>query len=128
MKNRIEQRRVRHQRLRQKVKGTAARPRMSLYFSNRNITVQFIDDEAEKTLAAFSTVGKDGKLNVAAATEAGRKAAEVAQAKGISLVVVDRGGFDFHGRVQALVESAIEAGLKISEKNISATETEEEAK
>lgn len=103
-------------RLRQKVKGTAARPRMSLYFSNRNVTVQFIDDDAAKTLAAFSSVGADAKLNVASAVEAGKKAAEAAKAKGIETVVVDRGGFAFHGRVKALVEAAVEAGLKITQK------------
>lgn len=123
MKNRIDQRRLRHQRLRQKVKGTAARPRMSLYFSNRNITVQFINDDTATTIAAFTTVGKDGKLNVAAATEAGAKAAEAALAKGITAVVVDRGGFAFHGRVKALVDAAVAAGIKITEK----TATEEEA-
>jgi len=116
MKNRIEQRRLRHRRLRQKVQGTAARPRMALYFSNKNITVQFIDDDAAKTIAAATTVGTDAKLNVATATEIGKKAAEAAIAKGVSLVVVDRGGFAYHGRVKALVEAAIAAGLKISEK------------
>ena len=122
MKNRIEQRRLRHRRLRQKVKGTAARPRMALYFSNKNITVQFIDDDAAKTIAAATTVGTDAKLNVATATEIGKKAAEAAIAKGVSLVVVDRGGFAYHGRVKALVEAAIAAGLKISEKEPAKTQ------
>ena len=76
MKNRIEQRRLRHRRLRQKVKGTAARPRMALHFSNKNINVQFIDDDAAKTIAAATTLGADAKLNVATATEIGKKAAE----------------------------------------------------
>ena len=62
MKNRIDQRRLRHQRLRQKVKGTAARPRMAIAMSNKNITVQFIDDDAANTLASYSTVGTDAKL------------------------------------------------------------------
>ncbi len=124
MKNRIEQRRLRHQRLRQKVKGTAARPRMSLYISNSNITVQFIDDVAATTLASYTTVGSKAKLNIATAQEAGKKAAEAAIAKGISLVVVDRGGYAYHGRIKALVESAVAAGLKISEKAAAATEEE----
>ena len=115
MKNRIEQRRLRHRRLRQKVKGTAARPRMSLYFSNKNITVQFVDDDAAKTVAAVATTGTGAKLNVATAAETGKKAAEAAIAKGVSRVVVDRGGFAFHGRVKALVEAAVEAGLKITD-------------
>ena len=116
MKNRIEQRRLRHRRLRQKVQGTAARPRMALYFSNKNINVQFIDDDAAKTIAAATTLGTDAKLNVATATELGKKAAEAAIAKGVSKVVVDRGGYAFHGRVKALVEAAVAAGLKISDK------------
>jgi large subunit ribosomal protein L18 len=116
MKNRIEQRRLRHRRLRQKVQGTAARPRMALYFSNKNINVQFIDDDAAKTVAAATTLGTDAKLNVATATELGKKAAEAAIAKGVSKVVVDRGGYAFHGRVKALVEAAVAAGLKISDK------------
>jgi len=127
MKNRIEQRRLRHRRLRQKVKGTAARPRMALYFSNKNITVQFVDDDAAATLAAVSTVGSDAKLNVATATETGKKAAEAAIAKGISRIVVDRGGFAFHGRVKALVDAAVAAGLKITDGD-TATETDKEAK
>ena len=116
MKNRIEQRRLRHRRLRQKVQGTAARPRMALYFSNKNINVQFIDDDAAKTIAAATTLGTDAKLNVATATELGKKAAEAAIAKGVSKVVVDRCGYAFHGRVKALVEAAVAAGLKISDK------------
>jgi large subunit ribosomal protein L18 len=121
MKNRIDQRRMRHQRLRQKVKGTAARPRMSINLSNRNINVQFIDDDAATTLASYTTVGTDSKLNVETAKAAGAKAAEAALAKGISLVVVDRGGFKYHGRVKALVESAVAAGVKISAKDAEET-------
>ena len=116
MKNRIDQRRLRHQRLRQKVKGTAARPRMAIAMSNKNITVQFIDDDAANTLASYSTVGTDAKLNIATAKEAGAKAAEAALAKGIRKVVVDRGGFKYHGRVKAAVEAALEAGLKLNDK------------
>ena len=127
MKNRIEQRRLRHRRLRQKVKGTAARPRMSIYFSNRTATVQFVDDDAGKTLAACTTVGTDAKLNVATAADLGGKAAAAAAEKGISLVVVDRGGRAYHGRVKALVEAAIAGGIKITESG-SAPATNEEAK
>lgn len=127
MKNRIEQRRLRHRRLRQKVQGTAARPRMSLYFSNKHITVQFIDDEKAATLAAVTSAGTDAKLNVATAREIGAKAAEAAKAKGVTVVVVDRGGYAFHGRVKALVEAAVAAGLSISARK-PATATEEEAK
>ena len=107
MKNRKEQRQRRHQRLRQRVKGTAERPRMSICISNQHLYVQFIDDDAQCTLAAASTAG-----------------AEAALAKGLSRVVVDRGGFRYHGRVKELVEAAVAAGLSISDKD----KTEEESK
>lgn len=125
MKNRIEQRRLRHQRLRQKVIGTAARPRMAIAMSNKNIQVQFIDDDKGMTLASASTFKSDANLNIATAKEIGAKAAAAAIEKGISLVVVDRGGFGFHGRVKELVDAAVAAGLKISTK---APVAEEEAK
>ncbi len=125
MKNRIEQRRLRHMRLRQKVKGTAERPRMSIHMSSRNINVQFVDDDAGNTLASVTTVGTKASLNLETAKATGQKAAEAAIAKGISLVVVDRGGFAYHGRVKAIVESAVAAGLKISAK---ADKAAEEAK
>ena len=115
MKNRIDQRRLRHQRLRQKVKGTAARPRMAIAMSNKNINVQFIDDDAGKTLAQANTL-KDEKANTEVAKALGAKAAEAAKAAGISTVVVDRGGFKYTGRVAAIVESAVEAGLSVSAK------------
>lgn len=124
MKNRKEQRQRRHQRLRQRIKGTAARPRMSICISNKNIYVQFIDDLAMTTLASASTIGGKTAINCATAQVIGKSAAEAAAAKGISLVVVDRGGFQYHGRVKDIVESAVAAGLKISEK----VKTEEEAK
>lgn len=116
MKNRKEQKRRRHQRLRQRIKGTADRPRMSICVSNKNIYVQFIDDEAMRTLAAASTVGQHAALNISTAREVGKAAAEAAQARGIGLVVVDRGGQQYHGRVRAVVETAVAAGLKISTK------------
>ena len=115
MKNRIDQRRLRHQRLRQKVKGTAARPRMAIAMSNKNINVQFIDDDAGKTLAQANTL-KDEKANTEVAKALGARAAEAAKAAGISTVVVDRGGFKYTGRVAAIVESAVEAGLSVSAK------------
>ena len=115
MKNRKEQRQLRHQRLRQRIRGTAARPRLSICVSNKNIYVQFIDDDAMMTLAAASTIGRKAPVNRATAADIGRAAAESAQAKGINLVVVDRGGLQYHGRVQAIVEAAVAAGLRISE-------------
>ena len=124
MKNRKEQRQRRHQRLRQRVKGTAERPRMSICISNQHLYVQFIDDDAQCTLAAASTAGAKAAVNCAAARALGQTAAEAALAKGISRVVIDRGGFRYHGRVKELVEAAVAAGLSISDKD----KTEEESK
>ncbi len=125
MKNRIQQRRVRHQRIRQRIKGTASRPRMAIAKSNKNIFIQFIDDVAQNTLASYST-SKADKMNLEVATEAGKAAAEAAMAKGITEVVVDRGGFLVHGKVKAVVDAAVEAGLTISKKAV-AKDAEENA-
>ena len=112
----LKQYRVRrHLRLRQKVQGTAERPRMSVFVSNQHYYVQFIDDAAAKTLAAVSTVAgslKGRSLNVETARELGRQAAEAAKAKGIAEVVFDRGGFAYRGRLKALADAAREGGLK----------------
>ena len=89
--NRKVQRQKRHLRLRQKVVGTAARPRMSICITNKNIYVQFIDDDAGKTLASASTI-KGDSANLEAAKALGATAAEAAKAAGVSVVVVDRGG------------------------------------
>jgi len=123
--NRKEQRNRRHMRLRQRVKGTAARPRMAICISNKHMYVQFIDDVAMRTLAATSTLKEAKPCNLETAKLVGEQAANVAKEKGISIVVVDRGGFKFHGRVKQIVEAATAAGLKISER---AVETAEEGK
>ena len=115
MFNRKVQRQKRHMRLRQRVIGTAERPRMSICVTNKNMYVQFIDDDAGKTLAQANTL-KDEKANTEVAKALGAKAAEAAKAAGISTVVVDRGGFKYTGRVAAIVESAVEAGLSVSAK------------
>ena len=115
MFNRKVQRQKRHQRLRQRVIGTAERPRMSICVTNKHMYVQFIDDDAGKTLAQANTL-KDEKANIEGAKALGAKAAEAAKAAGISTVVVDRGGFKYTGRVAAIVESAVEAGLSVSAK------------
>lgn len=105
-------------RVRQKVSGTPARPRMSVCFTNENIHVQFIDDVARVTLAAVSTTSKTvpdrTKLaaNAASAKVVGGLAAQAALGKGIKEVVFDRGGARYHGKVKALAEAAREAGLK----------------
>ena len=105
----------RHRRLRQKVQGTAERPRMSVFVSNQHFYVQFIDDAAAKTLAAVSTLAgalKGARLNAETAQALGREAAEAAKAKGIAVVVFDRGGFAYGRRLKALADAAREAGLK----------------
>jgi large subunit ribosomal protein L18 len=115
--NNLKEYRVRrHRRLRQKIAGTAARPRMAVYVSNTNLYVQFVDDDAQRTLASASSLGMKAKLNVETAAKVGELAAEAAKKAGISLIVVDRGGFKFHGRVKAAVEAALANGLKVNDK------------
>ena len=113
MFNRKEQRQKRYQRLRQRVIGSAERPRMSICVTNKNMYVQFIDDGAGRTLASASSL-KEKKANLEVAKSLGQAAAAAAKTAGITTVVVDRGGFKYTGRVAAIVESAVEAGLKIS--------------
>jgi large subunit ribosomal protein L18 len=107
---------LRRWRIRKKVVGTSVRPRMAVCFSNENIHVQFIDDDAGKTLAAASTVSKtapkDAAANVKGAKVIGALAARNAMEKGIKEVVFDRGGARYHGKVKALADAAREAGLK----------------
>ena len=101
--------------IRKKVEGTAGRPRMSVFRSNKEIYVQFIDDEAGKTLASASSSDKEVNSSgskVELANSVGKKAAEVALAAGIAQVVFDRNGYLYHGRVKALAEGAREGGLK----------------
>ena len=114
-RTKVELRERRHLRLRQKVRGTAARPRMAVCFTGLHIYVQFIDDVAGKTVAAASTNAGDGKgvkANLDGAKKIGAMAAQAAKAKQITEVVFDRGGFQYHGRVKALADAAREAGLK----------------
>jgi large subunit ribosomal protein L18 len=107
---------LRHWRIRKKVRGTSGRPRMSVCFTNKNIHVQFIDDIAGKTLVAASTTSKSApdKLaaNAASAKKNGALAAQAAIGKGIKAVVFDRGGARYHGKVKALADAAREAGLQ----------------
>jgi large subunit ribosomal protein L18 len=110
----VEARRRRHLRLRQWVRGTAARPRLSVCFTGQHIYVQFIDDRQGRTLAAVSTRGAEAKglkANVAGAKKLGSLAAQKAKEKNISQVVFDRGGFRYHGRVKALADAARAEGL-----------------
>ncbi|WP_425037344.1 50S ribosomal protein L18 [Primorskyibacter sp. S187A] len=107
----------RRQRVRNKLrKVNAGRIRMSVHRSNKNISVQLIDDVAGKTLAAASTLEKDlgvvGKNNVEAASKVGAAIAERAKKAGVEECYFDRGGFLFHGGVKALADAAREGGLK----------------
>ncbi len=105
----------RHWRVRRKVQGTAARPRMCVCFTGKHIYVQFVDDDKRVTLAAASTLAPEAKGtrgNVAGARKIGALAAEKAKARSISTVVFDRGGFRYHSRMKALADAAREAGLK----------------
>lgn len=110
-KTRKDYRASRHQRIRKKISGTAACPRMAIMVSNQHMYVQLIDDESGSTLVAADSM-KVGGNNLAAATEIGKRAGEAAKEKGLCQFVVDRGGFRFHGRVKAIVDAAIEAGLR----------------
>ncbi|MDR0582438.1 MAG: 50S ribosomal protein L18 [Prevotellaceae bacterium] len=105
-------------RIRKVVRGTAERPRMSVFRSNKSIYVQFIDDIAGVTLATASSIEKavteavKGKSGVETAKLVGKLAAERAAAKGITTVSFDRGGYLYHGRVKNLADAAREGGLK----------------
>lgn len=114
-----EMRLLRHSRLRKSVSGTAERPRMSVFRSNCELYVQVIDDTVGHTLVsantnekAFASSFEGNHCTVAAAKVIGKMVAERAAEKGITEVVFDRGGHDYHGRVQAIAEAAREAGLK----------------
>ncbi len=114
-KDKNAQRVKRHLRVRAKISGTAAMPRLCVYRSNANITAQIIDDVAGVTLVSASTLeasfeGNGG--NKAAAKQVGLTVAERALEKGITAVVFDRGGYLYHGRVSELAEGAREGGLK----------------
>ena len=108
------QRIKRHARVRGKISGTAERPRLSVFRSEKNIYAQIIDDVAGNTLVAASSVEKDfgPGSNKEAARKVGKLVAERAVAKGIEEVVFDRGGYIYHGRVKELAEGAREGGLK----------------
>jgi large subunit ribosomal protein L18 len=105
----------RHHRVRKHVRGSADRPRLAVFRSNRHISAQVIDDRAGTTLASASTLEADlraGSSNKDAAGKVGARLAERAKAAGVTKVVFDRGGFLYHGRVAALAEGAREAGLE----------------
>ena len=106
----------RHSRVRKKVTGTTARPRLVVFRSTRHVEAQIIDDTAGKTLAAASTMEADLRAasgdKTAKATEVGKLLGDRAKAAGVTSVVFDRGGYRYHGRVAALADGAREAGLE----------------
>jgi large subunit ribosomal protein L18 len=103
----------RRRRVRAKVRGTAERPRISVFRSNRGIFAQLIDDDAGRTLAAVNWTEAELKSlpRMEQANKAGAVLAERAKAAGVEAAVFDRGGYRYHGRVKALAEGAREAGL-----------------
>jgi large subunit ribosomal protein L18 len=108
----------RQKRVRKKIRGTAERPRLTVFRSTRHLYVQLIDDTSGRTITGLSTLSPDlkGKLkgggNIDAAKKLGQAVARRAQDKGVTEVVFDRNGFLYHGRVKALADAAREGGLK----------------
>jgi large subunit ribosomal protein L18 len=119
-RSRALQRRRRHLRVRNKVQGTAERPRLCVYRSLKNIEGQLVDDDAGRTLVGLSTLAAELKdfaaegknRRVEEAKAAGKLLGEKAKAQGITAVVFDRGGYKYHGRVKAFAEGAREGGLE----------------
>ncbi|HKQ88830.1 MAG TPA: 50S ribosomal protein L18 [Candidatus Acidoferrales bacterium] len=107
-----------HLRMRKRVAGTSERPRLCVHRTTRHIRAQVIDDLTGRTIVAASSLDKEvrevikGGGNVAASKVVGKIIAQRAKAKGVEKVVFDRGGYQYHGRVQALADSAREAGLQ----------------
>ena len=118
-RNRAEVRTAVHRRIRHKVRGSSARPRLAVYRSLNHIYAQVIDDDKAQTLASASTTEKALKVksggNIEAAKKIGQTIAERALAAGVSSVVFDRGGYLYHGRVKALTDAARAAGLNKNE-------------
>ena len=111
-----QHRKRRHRRVRKKIMGTAQRPRLAVFRSNRHIYVQAIDDIAGRTLACASTVEADQRAGATATVDAAKasasSSASAPKAAGIDAAVFDRGGFQYHGRVAAVADGAREAGLE----------------
>ena len=116
--SRTQVRQKKHRRMRNHIAGTAAKPRLAVFRSNKHMYAQIIDDVAGRTLVSASTTQKDVKAeleqtdNVAAAAYLGTVIGKKAVEAGIEEVVFDRGGFIYHGKIQALADAAREAGLK----------------
>jgi large subunit ribosomal protein L18 len=116
MQNRHLARERRHRRVRKKVRGTAARPRLAVFRSNKHVYAQVIDDVSGRTVASASTMenGFEGATaTVEAAKKVGKLVGERAKGAGVEAVVLDRGGFRYHGRVAGIADGAREAGLTL---------------
>lgn len=117
--SRAEIREAIHRRIRSKVKGSGARPRLAVYRSLNHISAQVVDDQLGKTIVSASTTEKDLRGttggNIEAAKRIGKTIAERALEKGIESVVFDRGGYLYHGRIKALTDAARAAGLNKNE-------------
>ena len=116
MHQKLNARGRRHRRVRKKVRGTTARPRLSVFRSSRHTYAQLIDDANGQTVASASTMETDARTatsgTVDAAKAVGTRLGERAKAAGITAVVFDRGGFRYHGRVAAVADGARESGLE----------------
>lgn len=116
--SRVAHRQRIHVRMRKKIAGTAERPRLCVHRSSKHIRAQIVNDQAGRTIACASSLDPEvravikGGGNIAASRVVGKVIAERARAKGVEKVVFDRGGYQYHGRVQAVAEAAREAGLK----------------
>ena len=114
--SRNSMRQSRHARVREKVSGTASTPRLNVFRSNQNIFAQIIDDEKGVTLVSASSIDKELKLenggNIEAATKVGELLAKRAKKAKITKVTFDRGGYQYHGRIEALANAARENGLE----------------
>ena len=111
-KNRAEKRVRRHLRVRKSVQGTAERPRLVVFRSLKHITAQLVDDDAARTLATVTSVQVGEGKKSEKSLEVGKQIAAIAKDKGISKVVFDRGGYQYHGRVKAVADGAREGGLE----------------
>ena len=112
-KSRNSRRRKIHRRIRNRISGTAGRPRLCVFRSLKHMYAQLIDDQGGHTMASASTAKLDGNgANLKAAEAVGKALAEAAKKQGIETLVFDRAGYIFHGRVKALAEAVREAGLK----------------
>lgn len=112
MQTKAEKRTRRQKRIRAKIAGTAKKPRLSVFKSNKFITAQIINDEKGETLAQASSKDSKGKTGIERAQDTGKAVAEAAKKAKIEEVVFDRGGYIFTGQVKALADAAREAGLK----------------